>query len=56
MNLTAGCSPETKVLPFQSYSEYTDDLFSCVDLQLSSYIRGLMSLFAREDGSYRNIL
>ena len=56
MNLTAVFSPETKELPFQSYSEYTDYLFSCVDLQLSSYIRSLMSLFAREDGSFRNIL
>ena len=56
MNLTAVFSPETKELPFQSYSEYTDYLFSCVDLQLSGYIRNLMSLFAREDGSFRNIL
>ena len=43
-------------LPFASYGEYTDYLFSCVDLQLSAYIRNLMELFAREDGSFRNIL
>ena len=48
MNLTAVFSPETKELPFQSYSEYTDYLFSCVDLQLSGYIRGLMRHIAQE--------
>ena len=56
MNLSSVFSPETRELPFASYAEYTDYLFSCVDLQLSSYIRNLMDLFAREDGSFRNIL
>ena len=56
MNLTAVFSPETMEKPFESYGEYTDYLFSCVDLQLSSHIRSLMDLFAREDGSFRNIL
>ena len=56
MNLSAAFSPETRELPFASYGEYTDYLFSCVDLQLSAYIRDLMGLFAREDGSFRNIL
>ena len=56
MNLSAVFSPETRGLPFESYGEYTDYLFSCVDWQLSSYIRNLMDLFAREDGSFRNIL
>ena len=53
MNLSAAFSPETRELPFASYGEYTDYLFSCVDLQLSAYIRNLMGLFAREDGSFR---
>ena len=42
--------------PFASYQEYTDHLFACVDRQLSSYIDGLMRLFASDNGGFKNVL
>ena len=35
MNLSAVFSPETRGLPFESYGEYTDYLFSCCLLYTS---------------------
>ena len=43
-------------MPFSSYQEYTDHLFACVDRQLASYIDGLMSLFASDNGGFKNVL
>lgn len=42
--------------PFSGYAEYTDHLFACVDLCLSSYISQLMTLFATEGGGFKNVI
>lgn len=42
--------------PFSGYQEYTDHLFACVDKRLSSYIDGLMELFASDNGGFKNVL
>ena len=42
--------------PFADYQDYTDHLFACVDRQLSAYIDGMMSLFAGENGGFKNVL
>ena len=56
MDLFAAFSPQRRETPFQSYGEYTDCLFACVDYQLSSYIENLMGLFASDNGGFKNIL
>ena len=42
--------------PFESYQEYTNHLFACVDKQLSAYINKLMQLFAKESGGFKNVI
>ncbi len=42
--------------PFADYRDYTDHLFACVDRQLSSYVGGLMRLFASDNGGFKNVL
>ena len=42
--------------PFADYRDYTDHLFACVDRQLSSYVSGLMRLFASDNGGFKNVL
>lgn len=42
--------------PFDSYRQYTDYLFACVDFQLSKYIGNLMGLFANENGGFKNVI
>ena len=47
---------EKRDSPFDSYEEYTNHLFACVDLRLSGYINRLMHLFASENGGFKNVL
>ncbi|NLV86979.1 MAG: ATP-binding protein [Clostridiales bacterium] len=49
-------SPSKREVPFESYREYTDYLFACVDMRLSDYIDGLMGLFASQSGGYKNVI
>lgn len=56
MDLFTAFSPQRRETPFQSYGEYTDCLFACVDYQLSGYIDNLMGLFASDNGGFKNIL
>ncbi|MEG1764978.1 MAG: hypothetical protein RR227_07220, partial [Oscillospiraceae bacterium] len=49
-------NPQDEVLPFESYQQYSDYLFACVDLQLSSYISGLMRLFVNDNGGFKNVI
>ncbi|MCI9376686.1 MAG: hypothetical protein HFF85_09830, partial [Oscillibacter sp.] len=42
--------------PFASYQDYTNHLFTCVNLQLSAYIQRLMALFAKDSGGFKNVL
>ena len=56
MDFDARFAPETRDTPYPSYEAYTSQLFACVDRQLSSYIQDLMSLFAQDNGGFKNIL
>jgi hypothetical protein len=56
MDLSDIFTPESRQLPFESYEQYTGYLFACVDRQLGAYIRGMMELFAAENGGYKNVL
>lgn len=56
MNISAYFSDESRETPFSSYREYTDFLFASVNRQLSSYIEGLMRVFANNNGGFKNVL
>lgn len=56
MDLQLIFSPETREQPFSSYTEYIDFLFSCVDVQLFSYIQNMALLFSDENGGVKNVL
>ncbi|MEG1541580.1 MAG: ATP-binding protein [Oscillospiraceae bacterium] len=49
-------NPRDEGLPFESYQQYSDYLFACVDLQLSSYISGLMRLYVNDNGGFKNVI
>lgn len=56
MNINQLLPPEEAGLPYESYEEFTTQLFACVDLKISSYIEGLMTIFAGENGGFKNVL
>lgn len=56
MNFTSIFAPETAALPFESYEQFTAHLFACVDQKLKAYVSALMSIFANENGGYKNAL
>ena len=47
---------ELRKKPFDSYAEYMDYIFACVNLRLSSYIKDLMEKYAAGQGQYKNVL
>lgn len=47
---------EKREVPFSGYQEYSAHLFACVDLRLSAYITRLMTLFANENGGFKNVI
>ncbi|MGN0412066.1 MAG: ATP-binding protein [Lachnospiraceae bacterium] len=47
---------ELRKKPFESYAEYMDYIFACVNLRLSSYIQDLMDKYAAGQGQYKNVL
>lgn len=48
--------PGDPAKPFESYSQFSDTLFSCVDYRLYCYIGRLMELFANGNGGFKNIM
>lgn len=55
-NLNELFSPYEREKPFESYQQYNNYLFACVDMRLSHYIGGLMGLFANDNGGFKNVL
>ncbi len=55
-NLNELFSQSEREKPFESYQQYTDYLFACVDMRLARYIAGLMSLFANDNGGFKNVI
>lgn len=49
-------SPESAGRAFESYEQFTSHLFACVDKQLKEYVAELMTVFANENGGYKNAL
>lgn len=42
--------------PFDSYEEYMEYLFACVNEGMNRYLRGLKEVFATGQGGYKNVL
>ncbi len=49
-------SADSAAVPFESYTQYTEFLFACVDRRLDEYVSGLMATFTAENGSVKNVL
>lgn len=47
---------ELQTQPFESYAEYMDYLFACVNVQMTAYIQGLMDKYAAGQGQYKNVM
>ena len=47
---------ELRNKPFESYDEYMDYIFACVDVRLSDYIENLMRKYAAGQGNYKNVM
>ncbi len=56
LSYSALFSAEEKEKPFESYQQYTDYLFACVDMQLSKHINSLMALFVNDNGGFKNVI
>lgn len=49
-------SEELMNQPFESYEEYMDYVFACVNYRLSDYIEGLMHKYDAGQGNYKNVM
>ncbi len=47
---------EKKALPFDSYEEYMEYLFACVNEGMNRYLTGLKQVYALGEGGYKNVL
>ncbi|MDO4514387.1 MAG: ATP-binding protein [Lachnospiraceae bacterium] len=47
---------ELSEVPFESYEEYMDYIFACVNVRLTDYIENLMGKYATGQGQYKNIM
>ena len=56
MNIERRFSNELRSKPFQSYSEYMDYIFACVNFRLSDYIDGLKGKYDAGQGNYKNVM
>ena len=52
----ASFNEDLKVQPFESYNDYMQYIFDCVNGSLDSYIGKLKVLYANGEGGYKNIL
>ncbi len=46
----------TEERPFQDYNEYMEYLFACVNESMNRYLTGLKSVYASDQGGYKNVL
>ncbi len=56
MNYNRKFREELRDKPFESYDEYMDYIFACVNFRLSDYIEGLMSKYDAGQGNYKNVM
>ncbi|MCL1806948.1 MAG: ATP-binding protein [Oscillospiraceae bacterium] len=56
MGLKELFAPELADTPFESYGQYAESLFACVDCRLSDTIGEMKTVFASGDGGYKNVL
>ncbi len=56
MNQNRRFREELKNVPFESYTEYMDYIFACVNFRLSDYIEGLMRKYDAGQGNYKNVM
>lgn len=49
-------SEELMSKPFESYEEYMNYIFACVNYRLSDYIEGLMKKYDAGQGNYKNVM
>ena len=47
---------ELRKRPFDSYSEYMDYVFACVNMRLADYINDLKGKYAAGHGQYKNVM
>lgn len=47
---------ELRRKPFESYEEYMDYIFACVNTRLTDYIHSLMGKYAAGQGQYKNVM
>ena len=56
MNQNRKFREELRNKPFESYDEYMDYIFACVNFRLSDYIEGLMNKYDAGQGNYKNVM
>lgn len=56
MNQNRRFREELRDKPFESYNEYMDYIFACVNFRLSDYIEGLMNKYDAGQGNYKNVM
>lgn len=56
VNTNGRFGEELRSKPFESYAEYMDYIFACVNVHLTSYIQDLMGKYAAGQGQYKNVL
>ena len=47
---------EEKTQPFESYEEYMEYLFACVNEGMNRYLTDLKRVYATGEGGYKNVL
>ena len=47
---------ELRTQPFESYAEYMDYIFACVNVRLADYIQGLMCKYSAGQGQFKNVM
>ncbi len=56
MSINDRFSAELRKKPFESYGEYMDYIFACVNARLADYIHSLMGKYAAGQGQYKNVM
>ena len=56
MSMNDRFSEELRQQPFQSYEEYMDYIFACVNTRLTDYIENLKGKYAAGQGQYKNVM
>ena len=56
MSMNDRFSEELRQQPFQSYEEYMDYIFACVNTRMADYIENLKGKYAAGQGQYKNVM